>query len=87
LRLLETQYSRMAGPDLRASIDAFVEDLLVLAERDEKRPIAERLAEVARRRTGQGFSPADFLHASLSALPVPREHVRAVGPRERYLAA
>ena len=84
LRLLETvpQYSRLGGPDLRASIDAFVEDLLVLAERDDKRPLAERLAEVARRRTAQGFSPADFLHASLSALPVLREHVRAVGPRE-----
>lgn len=84
MRLLETipQYSRLDGPSLRASIDGFLERLLELAEGDDKRPMEERIAEVSRSRTEQGFSPSDFLHATLLAQPVLREYVRACGPRD-----
>jgi len=69
MRLLETipQYSRLGGPSLRASIDAFLERLLELTVSDDKRPMEERIAEISRSRTDQGFSPSDFLHATLPA--------------------
>jgi PAS domain S-box-containing protein len=84
MRLLETipQYSRLGGPSLRASIDAFLERLLELTVSDDKRPMEERIAEISRSRTDQGFSPSDFLHATLLAQPVLRDHVRTAGPRD-----
>ena len=74
-------YSRLEGPELRASIDGFTRDVLVAVETGDSTRLTQRMNEMSAQRVMQGFALSEYLRALFIAPPVCRELVRELGPR------
>lgn len=74
-------YARMEGSALRASVGLLVEAMLDALQRGENAALSEKILRTSRERVDMGFSTAEFLRAIFLLLPVSRELIREVGPR------
>ncbi len=73
------RYAQMARPELRASVDGFLDDVVQLVDGGDSHGLGERLVAVAKRRVSQGFAPSDYVGAVLLCFPVLRELLRSGG--------
>jgi PAS domain S-box-containing protein len=74
-------YGRIAGPELRMSVDGFTRDLLHAVVTGDSERLTERMNETSATRVSQGFALSEYLRALFLAPPVCRELVREIGPR------